>query len=101
VSDIEKRGRLVEHEYVAALRQRSGETHALPLTARQCVDPTLSQRGHACRLDRRVDRSQIACFGSMPDTEVRKSPERNVFRDQQWKCELLALRDHSHTPSEL
>jgi len=34
VSDIEEGGGLVENKHVAALRQRTGETHSLPFTAR-------------------------------------------------------------------
>ena len=96
VSDVEKRGRLVEYERASTLRERTGEPHALPFAARYRVDASLAQLAHTRRVDRFLDRAAIALAGGVPDAEMRESPERNVFETSHGKCKLLSLCDHSH-----
>src|SRR5690349_25106793 len=77
VRDVEKRRRLVEHDCIAALRERARKTNALPLAARQRVDSSLTQRGDPRGLDRRIDRDSIGLCGGMPDAEVREPTKRD------------------------
>src|SRR5512143_3584516 len=101
VSDVEEGGRLVEHERVAALRQRARQSNALPLTAGERIDATITQTGDAGRLDRGVDGASIRLFGGMPDPEVREPAERDVLGDEQRKREIFSLRDHGDASSQL
>ena len=101
VADVEEGGRLVEHERLAALRERAREPHALPLAAGQLVD-----RAIHVRLDlRRASIAPAMRVGvdprrGVPEPEVRIASERDVLAHDERERRLLALRDDGDAARE-
>ena len=102
VTDVEKRGRLVEHDRASTLSERAGQPHALPFAAGYRVDAA-RRAARAPRPHRSIPPTarRSRSSGRMPGTEVRESPELNVFENAHGKRELLALRDDGHGAREL
>ena len=51
--------------------------------------------------ERLVDREPIFLLGGVPDAEMRESAERDVFRDDERKRKIFALRDHGDSTRQL
>ena len=59
VRDIEERARFVEHDGVAALRERARQPHTLPLAAGQFIGAPATERLGLRGVQRRIDRLGI------------------------------------------
>jgi hypothetical protein len=101
VPNVEECRRLIENECATALRERSSQPHALPLTAGQRVDRSIAQSNNTRRVDSRVDRATITRASGVPDSKMRKAAQLDVVVHAHCERELFALRDYSDVAREL
>ncbi len=92
VRRIEAGGRFVEEHALRALTHGLREDHAARFTSRQLVEATLCEVLDVARLHRGSRGGEVRVGGKSKPTLVRVAAEQHDFFDDEWKRELVLLR---------
>ena len=93
VREVERGGRLVEHQEQGVLGERAREEDALALAARELRHGTVRQIEHVHFGERRVRKRPVAGRFESPQPEVRRAPHQRDFAGGEGDVRRLVLRE--------
>jgi hypothetical protein len=98
VTDVQRRGRLVEQQHGRFLGQRPGEHGALALATGQAGQPALGEHGQPQPVHGAPGRVPVVAAGAAEVTEVGGAAEQHVLADRHVRREHRFLRHVGDQP---
>jgi hypothetical protein len=98
MTDVQRRGRLVEQQHGRLLGQCPGEHGALALTTGQAGQPALGEHGQLQAVHGTPRRVPVVAAGAAEITEVRRAAEQHVLADRHVRREHRFLRHIGDQP---
>ena len=99
--DIEKCGRLIEHQQRSLLRQRARDAHSLPFAAGKFVGAPISRIGNTGPLDCTRYGTTIRSAHCAECRAMRMTSESDKLFDPQWQDRLFTLSDDGDQLGEI